>query len=357
MSVSTNAVFTTGNNSRPRMAKLLPTNLLKCPICGNDLSLKPDSLTCTEEHSFPCVQNVIDFSGIEETDSVQRRSQQSFGVEWTQYYSSLGWAPKELASEREMFLTYTRAMPNFFSTKIIVDAGCGNGRYINIVNNISPSPPKLIIGVDLSDSIFVAARNCAKFTNVLFIKMNLKLLGKTLKTPVDYIYSIGVLHHTPDAKESFDGLAKCVKKHGFLSLFLYGKGNSILVKVNSFLRNRFFQKWPHKLVYYLCVLIAIPCQIFRIKFFGPWMLDLINRFIFVSPDAHNMFDAYTAGYTSFHEKSEVEEWYRVNGFDCVVESHLNHTSLFCIGRKMQAEPLRSEPPVSPIHHRGTEYAG
>ena len=111
----------------------------------------------------------------------------------------------------------------------------------------------------------------------------------------------------------------------------------VLYRVNCFLRNRFFQKWPHKLVYYLCVLIAIPCQIFRIRFFGPWMLDLIDRLVFVSPDVHNMFDAYTAGYTSFHEREEVQEWYRANGFDCVVESQLNHTALLCIGRKIKAE--------------------
>ena len=99
-----------------------------------------------------------------------------------------------------MFLTYTRAMPNFFSSRIVVDAGCGNGRYINILNQIAVPPPKLVVGIDLSESIFVAAKNCAKFDNVIFIKMNLNLIDKILREPVDYVYSIGVLHHTPDAK-------------------------------------------------------------------------------------------------------------------------------------------------------------
>lgn len=316
------------------MGRLLPTNLLRCPLCGKDFSPQADILVCTEGHSFPYKKNIIDFSSAEEIDPIQQRSKRSFGVEWTKYYANLGWSSKDLAHETEMFLTYTRAMPNFFSDNIVIDAGCGNGRYINVINRISSPPPRLIIGIDVSDSIFVAAKNCSVFNNVLFIKMNLNLLPKILKEPVDYIYSIGVLHHTPDAKESFYDLAQCVRQQGFFSLFLYGKGNPILYRVNDFLRNRFFQNWPHKLVYYLCVLIAIPCQIFRIKFFGPWMLDFIDRFIFVEPDVHNMFDAYTAGYTSFHEKSEVEEWYRTNGFDCVVESQLNHTSLFCLGRKV-----------------------
>ena len=313
---------------------VLLENLLKCPVCGSDFSLKPDNILCAKNHSFPHRGNVIDFSSVDKIDHLQTRSQESFGVEWTQYYANLGWSPKELPVETEMFLTYTRAMPNFFSNNIVIDAGCGNGRYINVVNSISSPPPRLIIGIDLADSIFVAAKNCSKFRNVVFLKVNLNLLPQILEKPVDYIYSIGVLHHTPDAKASFESLVKCVKRNGFISLYLYGKGNALLYRVNSLLRNRFFRRWPHKLVYCLVFLIAIPCQLFRIPFFGPWMLDFITRFVFISYDVHNMFDAYTAGYTSFHEKREVEEWYRSNGFDCVVESQLNHTSLYCIGRRI-----------------------
>ena len=196
---------------------------------------------------------------------MQQRSQKSFGIEWSQYYAALGWSRDEIAAETEMFLTYTRAMPNFFSNRIVVDAGCGNGRYINILNQIAIPPPELIIGIDLSESIFVAAKNCAKYANVIFIKMNLNLLDRILKKPVDYVYSIGVLHHTPDAKGAFDHLANCLKPDGFLSVYLYGKGNPLLYRVNSYLRNQFFQNWPPKLVYYLMVFIAIPGQIFRLK--------------------------------------------------------------------------------------------
>lgn len=322
-----------------RTERLLPTEYLKCPKCGNDLSAKADSLVCTVGHSFLYRDNVVDFSSAQEIGPVQRRSEQSFGVEWTQYYSYLGWTPKELAREKEDFLTATRAMPNFFSNKVVVDAGCGNGRYINIVNTIAYPRPRLIIGVDLSDSIFIAARNCSSFDNVLFIRLDLNLLPAVLKHPIDFVYSIGVLHHTPDARASFNNLAKCVKGKGYLSVFVYGKGNVVLYKVNTFLRNRFFQKWPRKLVYLLCVLIAIPGQVFRVKFFGPWMCDFITRFIFVSHNVHNMFDAYTAGWTSFHEKEEVEQWYRDNGMDAVVESQVNHTVINCIGRRVNGDLL------------------
>jgi len=316
------------------MDSLLVCELVKCPRCDASVSQQGDNFVCGQGHSFPYRENVIDFSAAQTLDAVQRRSEQSFQTEWTAYYPRLGWSTDELSIEKEQFLGYTRAMSNFFSDKIVIDAGCGNGRYINVLNRISSPRPKLIIGVELSDVILVAANNCASFDNVVFIKIDLNRLHQVLRKPVDYVYSIGVLHHTPNARQSFENLGKCVKKGGFFSVFLYGKGNPVLYAVNSFLRNRFFQKWPHKCVYWLCFLIAIPCQIFRIKLLGSYMADVVQRIIFVSCNVHNMFDAYTAGWTSFHEKTEVEEWYQNIGFDCVVESQLNHTSLYCIGRKI-----------------------
>jgi SAM-dependent methyltransferase len=192
------------------ICKLTP--LLKCPLCGLDLRYGAANLFCRNDHSFSYHDNVVDFSTVQEINSIQQRSKQSFQIEWTQYYQNLGWASQEFPDEKHMFLSYTRAMPNFFMEKIVIDAGCGNGRYINIVNKITAPQPALIIGIDLSDAIYIAAKNSSSFKNAVFMKMDINLLPRILKVSVDYIYSIGVLHHTPDAQKTFSNLAKCVKK-------------------------------------------------------------------------------------------------------------------------------------------------
>ena len=307
--------------------------LFKCPLCSSRFSQQKDVLRCEFNHEFSIRGNVIDFSSCNSSDVRQQQTHDSFEVEWNKYYPRLGWTAAELPTEVHMFLTYTRSMPNFFSDKVVIDAGCGNGRYINVVNKISSPRPRLVIGIELSDNVYLASKNCAEHDNVVFLKIDLNLVPRVLRDPVDYVYSIGVLHHTPDAKRGFLNLSSCVKEGGFLSMFLYGKGNSILYAVNSYLRNRFFRRWPHRWVYYFCVAVAIPCQIFRIRFFGPWLSDFVNRFVYVGQDVHNMFDAYTAGFTSFHTKSEVEKWYREVEFDCVIDEWSSRTSLFCIGRK------------------------
>ena len=318
----------------------LITSLLRCPVCRSDIQPKTDAIQCDNGHSFSWRNNVIDFSHVIESNYLQERSKQSFGVEWNEYYPTLGWSDAESREEIDNFLIGTRAIPSFFSNRVVVDAGCGNGRYINIVNRLASPPPRLILGVDLSDSIELAARNCAAFANVVFLRIDLNLLPTVLKSPVDYVYSIGVLHHTPDAAQAFRNLASCVTEDGFLSVFIYGKGNSLLYRVNNFLRNRFFQPWPPRLVYWVCMLLAIPGQLFRIKFFGPWLSDFVNRFVFVSQDVHNMFDAYTAGYTSFHDRNEVEGWYRSAGFSYAVDERNNRTTLYCCGQRTASSAVQ-----------------
>ena len=57
--------------------------------------------------------------------------------------------------EKSIFLNYTRLIPNQFKNKIVLDAGCGNGRYINIIKNFGP---KFVIGVDISEASYVCLK-------------------------------------------------------------------------------------------------------------------------------------------------------------------------------------------------------
>src|SRR5215831_13476617 len=146
---------------------VLLTSLLRCPLCGGDLSYELDAIVCNTGHFFPYRHNVVDFSNAQEINEVQKRSEQSFQIEWTKYYRNLGWTSQEFSHEKHMFLSHTRSMPNFFANKIVIDAGCGNGRYINIVNQITSPPPLLAIDIELSVAVFVAAKNSSTFKSAI----------------------------------------------------------------------------------------------------------------------------------------------------------------------------------------------
>ena len=91
--------------------------LLKCPLCEHELVLKilPSPAGTI---MFSVSRQLIDFSvAASGNDQAQEWTRKSFEAEWCRYYPRLGWQSHELAHEIEMFLTYTRAMPNFFTTR------------------------------------------------------------------------------------------------------------------------------------------------------------------------------------------------------------------------------------------------
>ena len=47
----------------------------------------------------------------------------------------------------------------------------------------------------------------------------------------------------------------------------------------------------------------------KIPFVGPMLYLMGRQILFFSPDQHNNFDHFSAGFTSFHRKEEIRGWY------------------------------------------------
>ena len=47
----------------------------------------------------------------------------------------------------------------------------------------------------------------------------------------------------------------------------------------------------------------------KIPFVGPVVYLVGRQVLFFSPDQHNNFDHFSAGFTSFHRKEEIRGWY------------------------------------------------
>jgi hypothetical protein len=47
----------------------------------------------------------------------------------------------------------------------------------------------------------------------------------------------------------------------------------------------------------------------KVPFVGPMLYLMGRQILFFSPDQHNNFDHYSAGFTSFHRKEEIRGWY------------------------------------------------
>jgi SAM-dependent methyltransferase len=288
--------------------------LFVCPECGTPLSLEPDAayrgdhvetgtLRCGRAHRFPIVNRVARFVQ-HEVNADQARTRDSFGYEWTRLYPEHGHSTPEWQLERDVFLEYTRTVPSDFRGKLVLDGGCGNGRYAKLANDWGAR----VIAVDISAAVEIASANLADRADVDVVQADLFKLPFRPNT-FDIVYSVGVLHHTPDAHGAFRTMQPLVKPGGFFSIFMHAQGNRVLYATNRALR-----AWTSRASYkttwrFSMALTAIGKLLEKIPFVGP-MLYLVGRqIIFFSPDQHNNFDHYSAGFTSFHRKEEIRAWY------------------------------------------------
>jgi len=288
-------------------------DLLECPDCRGALRLDArersgedvvtGTLTCTSGHSFEIANGIPRFVK-HQLNADQARTRDSFGDEWSRLYPEHGHSTPEWQAERDIFLEYTRSLPSEYRGKLVLDAGCGNGRYAKLANDWGAR----VVCVDISTAVEIAQKNVGNRPDVAVVQGDLfKLPFK--QSLFDIVYSIGVLHHTPDAKGAFHAIQPLVKPGGFFSIFMHGQGNRALYATNRWLR-AWTAKASYRTTYNFClVLTGIAKVLLAIPFLGPVLYLVGRQVIFFSPDQHNNYDHFSAGFTSFHRKEEIRGWY------------------------------------------------
>jgi SAM-dependent methyltransferase len=146
-----------------------------------------------------------------------RRTRESFGYQWTQF--------SEMAIDfRQNFLEYIYPVNEaFFPGKVGLDLGCGFGRHIYNAAQFGAE----MIGVDLSEAIESTRANTKHLPNVHLVQADVYHLP--IKDGVlDFVYSIGVLHHLPDPEAGFRSLLPLVKPGGSVFVWVYSKKRRVL---------------------------------------------------------------------------------------------------------------------------------
>ena len=125
----------------------------------------------------------------------------------------------------EVFLDSIRPItPEFFSGRVGLDGGCGFGRSLYYASKYGAE----MIGLDLSEAIEAARENATASGRVHLVQ------GDIFHPPVkrqslDFVYSIGVLHHLPDPRRGFLTLTQLLKPGApmFIWVYLRGRGRQI----------------------------------------------------------------------------------------------------------------------------------
>ena len=251
----------------------------------------------------------------------------NFGWQWNK------WARVQFEDEniggpmegytRTMFKKITEFTENKIKNKVVLDIGCGPGRFIDIVLEMGGTP----IAVDYSSAIDAAKNN---FKNRGFADNRILFIqGDALNLPlrdgaVDYSYSIGVLHHTPSPEQGIFEAFRVTKSDGEFAISLYPKDGYYTLPIVQIWRKFFKLLWPAFGPYPPLMYSNIFCRInhFLCKFNK--RLGFPLRIFFPSitlPDLRwsilDTFDSITPSYQSGHEIYTMYIWFINAGFSKV----------------------------------------
>src|SRR5437667_7732405 len=169
--------------------------VLRCLSCKANLHQGADALVCAGcGRAFPLVQGVARFVDAQHYAG-------SFGFQW-QVFARTQLDTDQSHRSEIAFRRRSGFAPEDLAGKLVLDVGCGMGRFADVATRWGAR----VVGIDLSLAAEVAARNLAgrDFRAFQADVFNLPFAVETF----DCIYSIGVLHHTPDCEAAVKVLAQ-----------------------------------------------------------------------------------------------------------------------------------------------------
>jgi len=242
----------------------------------------------------------------------------SFGFQWNTFSKAQLDSANGTSRSRDAFVQKTGWTLESLGGQRVLDAGCGMGRFAEVCAAAGAE----VHAVDLSTAVEAAARNLWRFPNTSFYQadiMNLPFPEGTF----DAIYSIGVLHHTPDTRKAFLSLTKLLKPGGRIAIWVYS--TELRWMFGGELLRTFTPSLP-KSVLLKASRIAIPLyHIHKLP-----LLGIVTAAVFptsINPDPEwrwlDTFDWYSPRYQWKHTFGEVEGWFREAGLTDIACSHVS----------------------------------
>ena len=304
--------------------------ILCCPYCHADLRLEvvegtpaaqqpTDSNLCGCDMSYEVRDDVPVFCPQVEHSGV-RNQVSTYSTWWERYHDENSIVDP---AHRAAFHESLRIPPDDFQHRVVLDAGCGNGRFSYVVSHYGPN---LLVSFDISSGVLHAKkviRERNRSANVAFVQ------GDVTAPPFkagsfDIVFSWGVLHHTPRIRQTFSKIATLVKLGGTLAVYVYEfhplyRHDRQAWSLVAYLRSlflirplRFFcSRLPAQVVHFVFVLIYYferSINVGLVGCHGPlnerWDKERYCRVAI---------DRFKTRYASEHQLEEVIEWFAENG--------------------------------------------
>lgn len=281
---------------------LLP--YLRCPVTGAPLRLEANewagdqimrgALRADDLHAYPILDGIPRLlPGIRDPSDLRRVYADSFGHQW----NTFNWERERDESE---FFAITDQTRQTLQGRVVLDAGCGGGRVSRVMGQYC----ERLIGLDYSVAVEKARRHTADLANCEFVQ------GDVLRPPLargafDFVWSHGVLHHTPSTQAGVEGLLPLVREGGDVQIIVFLKAFFLMRWSDATLR-AMIRALPYAAATRLCralgVLNRVPGS------------SILKRFIWFSRQptealrTYCNFDWYMPRYHHEHTYQELADW-------------------------------------------------
>jgi SAM-dependent methyltransferase len=178
------------------------------------------------ETSISIDQNLIRLAGKDDVVADnQSQTEKIFSDKWTEaeqykdieklYSFQFDWFLNlygfESESELQKYLS---------NKKIIIDTGCGLGYKAAWFAKLAPE--SIVIGIDISDAVDLAAKNFSALSNLYFLKQDIANTG-IKPNSIDFVVCDQVIMHTEVPEATFRHLSLITNNNGEFACYVYSK--------------------------------------------------------------------------------------------------------------------------------------
>lgn len=195
---------------------------LRCPDTRQELRIETDEartddiqtgwlVTADGAHRYPIRGGIPRF--VPESTYAD-----NFGMQWNYFRQTQLDSNSGHAISAERFWRSTGWDPAQLAGKWVLDAGCGSGRFAEIALAAGAH----VVAMDLSVAVEATRANLERHGNLHVVQADIYRMPFAVDS-FDYVYSLGVLQHTPDVAKAFCSLPPLVKPDGQLCVDYYRK--------------------------------------------------------------------------------------------------------------------------------------